>query len=295
MALRPVASLRSVPRRARIAFAGSALSAMLVLLIWVVAVHSGPGQHADQAIFRGFLDLSRPRVDSVANFIARLCDPTPWIYFAAVPVLIALVRRRPRVALGVAVILAGANLTTHLLKPLLAVPRAHDLLGAHETVVSPASWPSGHATAAMSLALALVLAAPGRWRGAVAALGAIFAVAVSYSFLALGWHYPSDVLGGFLISGAWALGAVGVLFWLDARSRRPAGTPTHTRVPLRQVLTPPVLALGGGIVLAALIAVTWPHQVAAYARSHEAFLIGAAAIALLGLVVATAVSSAFRR
>jgi hypothetical protein len=103
------------------------------------------------------------------------------------------------------------------------------------------------------------------------------------------------VLGGFLISGAWALGAVGVLFWLDARSRRPAGTPTHTRVPLRQVLTPPVLALGGGIVLAALIAVTWPHQVAAYARSHEAFLIGAAAIALLGLVVATAVSSAFRR
>ena len=63
-----------------------------------------------------------------------------------------------------------------------------------------ASWPSGHATAAMSFALCAVLAAPARLRPLVAAVGAAFAVAVCYSFLALAWHYPSDVLGGFLVA-----------------------------------------------------------------------------------------------
>ena len=161
----------------------------------MVAVRLGVGQHADQAILKGFLDLSRPRVNSVATFVARLCDPSPWIYLAAVPILVALGRRRPRVALAVAAILIGANASTQLLKPLLAAPRAHSLLG-NLGRISADSWPSGHATAAMSLALAAVLAAPARWRSLVAAVGAAFAVAVSYSFLTLGWHYPSDVFGG---------------------------------------------------------------------------------------------------
>jgi membrane-associated phospholipid phosphatase len=284
-----------VPRRARTAFAGAALSGVLVVLTWVVAVHVGVGQHVDQAIFRGFLDLGRPTVTSVASFVARLCDPTPWVYFAAVPVIVALARRRPRVALAVVVILVGANLTTHLLKPLLAVPRAHNLLG-DQSPVSAASWPSGHATAAMSLALAAVLAAPGRWRGAAAAVGAVFAVAVSYSFLTLGWHYPSDVLGGFLIAGTWALAAVGVLFALEyRRPRAPVVASSARGVSLRQVLTAPALAVAAAVGLGALVALARPHRVASYASSHETFVIGAAGIALLALLVATAVSSAFRR
>jgi membrane-associated phospholipid phosphatase len=283
-----------VPRRARTAFAGAALGGCLVVLTAVVALHVGLGQHVDQVIFRGFLGLSRPRVNSVAGFVARLCNPTPWVYFAAAPVIVALARRRPRVALAVVMILVGANLTTQLLKPLLAVSRAHNLLG-DQRPVSAASWPSGHATAAMSLALGAVLAAPGRWRGGVAALGATFAVAVSYSFLTLGWHYPSDVLGGFLIAGSWALAAVGVLFKLEALRPRLAAASPVTQVSLRRTVTPSALALAGGIALAALVALAWPHQVAGYVRSHEAFVVGAAGIALLGLLVATAVSSAFRR
>ena len=94
-------------------------------------------------------------------------------------------------------------MTTQLLKPLLAAPRPITLL--EFPVVAAASWPSGHATAVMSLALCSVLAAQARLRPFVAALGAAFAVAVCYSFLELGWHYPSDVLGGFLVAAAWTL------------------------------------------------------------------------------------------
>jgi hypothetical protein len=124
----------------------------------------------------------------------------------------------------------------------------------------------------------------------------VFAVTVSYSFLTLGWHYPSDVLGGFVIAGTWALVAVGVLFRLEQRRPRAAVTAAPvTRISLRQTLTPSALALAGGVALAGLLALVWPHQVAGYVRSHGAFVIGAAGIALLGLLVASAVSSAFRR
>ena len=108
-------------------------------------------------------------------------------------------------------------MTTQLLKPLLAEPRSV-LPG--DIAVGAISWPSGHATAAMSLALCSVLAAPARLRPAVAALGAVFAVAVSYSFLTLGWHYPSDVFGGYLVATAWTL--LGIAALLAVRGRAPA-------------------------------------------------------------------------
>ena len=51
----------------------------------------------------------------------------------------------------------------------------------------------------------------------------------------------------------------------------------------------------GALGLVALVTLARPHEVAAYASAHEAMVIGAPAIALLGLLVATAVSVAFRR
>lgn len=281
-----------MPRRARIAFAGAGGGIVLLVLTWVCAFHVGAGKRLDQSVFRGFAGLKRPRVSSVANFVANLCDPKPFLCFAALIVLVALIRRRPRTALAAAGVLLGAGATTQLLKPLLAEPRAHWLLGGLPAV-SPVSWPSGHATAAMSLALCAVLVAPARWRPAVATLGAAFAVAVSYSFLTLGWHFPSDVLGGFLVAGVWTLLAVGVLITVRA-----AGLPRPERarpLPLPRALGPPVAGLAVAVSLAALMALARPHQVLSYARAHEAFVVGAAAIAALGLAVATAVMLTVRR
>lgn len=278
--------------RARTAFALAAISGGLLILTWVLAVRFPVGQRVDQAIFKGFLDLGNPRTYSVAAFIAKLCDPIPWVFFAGVPVAVALSRRRPRVALTVATILIGANATTQLLKPLLAAPRAHGLLGSASHVLA-GSWPSGHATAAMSLALGSVLAAPARWRGLVAAIGAAFSVTVSYSFLTLGWHYPSDVLGGFLIAAAWGLAGAGVLLVLEAHRSRSGTTPGRESV--ARALIPSAVALAAGLGLAGLVVLARPHEVLVYARAHQSFVVGAAAIAGLSLLLATAVSFAVRR
>jgi hypothetical protein len=147
----------------------------------------------------------------------------------------------------------------------------------------------------MSLALCSVLAAPARLRPVVAALGAAFAVAVSYSFLTLGWHYPSDVFGGFLVAATWTLLGVYAVVMLDAR--RPPRVPSETtrRISVREALAPPVAAVVGAAAIAGLVALARPHQVISYARGHEAFVVGAAAIGVLALALATGVMLALRR
>ncbi len=203
-----------MPNRARMALRGAAAGVVLLVMAWYLTFHLALAGRADRAILNGFGGLHRVRVDLVTNLIANLCDPKPYVFLAAIPVLVALVRRRPRVAVAAGMIMLGANLTTQLLKPLLAAPRTVAVPG---FAIDAASWPSGHATAAMALALCCVLVAPARLRPAVGALMAGFAVAVCYSFLELGWHYPSDVLGGFLVASSWTLLGVGALYWLEQR------------------------------------------------------------------------------
>jgi membrane-associated phospholipid phosphatase len=266
----------------------------LLLATWFVAFHVGVFEHADRAILRGFADLQgRPHVDRLAHFIARLCDPDPYVYLCVVPVVVAVARRRLWLALAIVTILLGANVTTELLKPLLAQPHPSDLLGG--SAPSSASWPSGHATAAMSLALSCVLAAPPRLRPAVAVLGAVFAVAVSYSFLTLEWHYPSDVFGGFLVAGIWTLLALAAVFTANARRPAVAASELVYRGSIREALGPPAVALLGAIGLGVLVAIARPEAVSSYVRAHETFVIGATAIATTALALATGIMLALRR
>jgi hypothetical protein len=147
-----------------------------------------------------------------------------------------------------------------------------------------------------------VIAVPPRARPLVAALGAGFAVAVSYSFLTLGWHFPSDVLGGYLVAATWATLAIAVVFALEARRGRPAPAAAAgsagagaSRVSVGEALVPPAAALLAALMLAGLLALARPHAVVAYAHAHTAFMVGAATIGALALALATALALALRR
>jgi membrane-associated phospholipid phosphatase len=286
-----------MPVRARKALAGAGFGVCLLAVVWYAAFHIGVVQRADRSILSGFAGLRRPRIDQITQFIAQLCNPRPYVFLAAIPVVIALIRRRPRVAVTVGLIMLGANVTTQLLKPLLATPRWYP--GQSSFVwISPASWPSGHATAAMSLALCAVIAVSPRLRPAVGAAMAAFAVAVCYSFLELGWHYPTDVLGGFIVASIWTLLGAAALWTLDARyaPRRRELSPTgRPQFSLGEAIAPAVVLILGALGLAAVIALARPHQVVSYASAHTLFIIGAAAIGVLGLTLATAATLALRR
>ena len=235
------------------ALIGAAAGVVVLAAVWCVSHYTGVGKHADVSILGGFADLTRPRLDRVTTFVAGLCSPNPYVFLAAVPVRVALLRRRPRVAVLIAVVLLCANETTELLKPLLAAPRDPGPFG----VLDNATWPSGHATAAMSLALCMVIAAPARRRPAVAAAMAAFAIAVSYSFLELAWHYPSDVLGGFLVAGTWTLLGVAGLSIFEARRAercRRGRRPRRASFSVAEALAPTGVLMAVAVVLVGLIA-----------------------------------------
>ena len=114
-----------------------------------------------------------------------------------------MLRGRPRLSLAVVGLLAATSVSSQVLKSLLAYPRYDGVVdGAH---VDPAAFPSGHATAAMSLALAFVLVVPPRARPFAAVLGMAFAITIAFCVITLGWHFPSDVVGGFLLATGWTL------------------------------------------------------------------------------------------
>jgi membrane-associated phospholipid phosphatase len=273
-------------RIARHALSGAAGVLVLLVLTWAAVFHIGFVQHVDASIFAGFGGLAnRPHVGRVANLIAGLCDPQPYVVLCAIPVGLAIRRRRPLVALTVLGILAGANLTTELLKPLLAAPRPG---GLSPSSIAAGSWPSGHATASMTLALCVVLACPGRWRPYAAAFGAAFAVAVSYSFLTLGWHLPSDAFAGFLVGSVWTLLGIALLARLDSR-RGPGRENRAPQLVGAQALTPSAIVLAVVLTVIGLIVVMRPGPVLSYARLHPSFVVGAAGLGALGLVLAAGV------
>ncbi len=281
-----------MPKRASRAI-GAAVALTVLLAAVYAAIHAELVQRADVSILHGFIDLGdHPRIRSLAVDLTGLCDPDPYVYLCVIPIALALLRRRIWVALAIVGILLGANVTTELLKPLLDVQRSYSFPAAPGT----GSWPSGHATAAMSLALCCVIAAPGRLRSATATLGALFAVAVSYSFLALAWHYPTDVLGGFLVASIWTLLGVAAI-WTAHSHRAPQSAQAHRqgRPMIWAALGPPSAVLLAAVALVALVAIAQPHDVVSYARLHKAFMIGAGGIGALALALATGVMLALRR
>jgi membrane-associated phospholipid phosphatase len=205
-----VGSFEPMARRRAPALFAAVLCALCALAVWALAFHTGIGRSADVQVLKAFGRLDELAPARVADQVARLCNPLPYALLCAVVLLHTLRTRGWRGVLVALAILGGANVLTQILKDALAVPRP--AAGEH---VHPASWPSGHATAAMALALCALLAAPRRARAVTALAGALFAVVL------LGWHFPSDTVGGFAIAGMVA----GLVLALGPRmrSRLPAG------------------------------------------------------------------------
>jgi membrane-associated phospholipid phosphatase len=265
------------PRTALLA-AAACLAGLVVtgLLAYLV-----PGaQIRDSASLNSFATLSGPRVDSAAEHIAHLADPGPYAIFAVGLIAVALARGRRRTAVAVALVIVLAPLTSELLKPLLAHARPADWLSV-DAQVRAASWPSGHATASMTLALCAVLVAPPVLRPLAAVAGGLYALAVSFSILILVWHFPSDVIGGYFSAGMWTLVAVAALRrWPQAgRQRAEPVAPWAAAAPA--VL---LAAAAAGVAIAA--ALEHPRALLGHVVERPSFAIAAGVIAGLAAVLA---------
>jgi undecaprenyl-diphosphatase len=126
-----------------------------------------------------------------------------------------LVARSPRAAIAVALAVGGGMLISSLLK--LSFDRPRPQLVPHGSIVYTSSFPSGHSmmAAAVYLTLGTMVARvlPDiRMRAYVILVSIIFSVLVGLSRIYLGVHWPTDVLGGWVLGASWAL-LCGVLMW----------------------------------------------------------------------------------
>ena len=266
-------------------------SAAAAVLVWLAAFVV-PGGHAlDAAAMRTFNGVAQPPLEPSIMGVAHLADLLPFLLAGGALVALALLRRRPLMALVTGTILGGANLTTQLLQPGLGDLRVVELQGVQ--MPYPGSWPSGHATASMSLALCLVLVVGPRLRPLAAVIGAGYAVAVAYALVALGWHLPSDVVGGFLVAATFSLAGAASLALLE--SRLPGRAAQAHRPPA--LLSAP--ALGVAVVLVVgvvgVVAIATAPWMAFSALRHPPAIAAGAGIAALGLALTAGLAAALRR
>lgn len=274
-------------RRPLFLVALAACAAFAAAIVWLVAFHTGSGRAFDARALEAFAGVLRPPLTPTTDGIAQLADPLPFVLGSLALVAIALVRRRWLMAAIVPAILLSANVATQWLKPALTDPRAITLDGIDR--IYPGSWPSGHSTASMSLALCLVLVVGPRLRPLAALAGAAYAIGVGYSLVSGGWHLPSDVFGGYLVAATFTLLGAAALAALERREP----VEESQAIPWRMIAGPAVVV--AAVIGLGAINATAVHSDAIASVRGAVVLVVAFAIGALGLALTAGLALVLRR
>lgn len=195
--------MTSVLQERRVVAPGAGTLAASVVgtaLVAYVALRTPRGQSLDERALRA-VQVDRDGLVTLLSVLGRVSIGAV-VLVSLVCVAVALLRGSGRLAVAALGVVAGANLTTQVLK--------HGLLERTDFgVVSANSLPSGHTTVVASAVGALCLVAPRAIRPVVTFVGALAVTLVGSSTVVAGWHRPSDVVAALGVSLAWtALAAV---------------------------------------------------------------------------------------
>jgi undecaprenyl-diphosphatase len=163
---------------------------------WIVRLHA----HDERALHALVL-RRRPVLDRAMHAFTHLGDAASSIA-ATLLLMLGLVPGLREAGFRAAFALASSHLVVQLLKRTISRARPRMPEGFAALVQPPDrfSFPSGHAAASLSVALALAAVLPGPVAGGLLALAALVGMSRCY----LGVHYPGDVIAG------WALAVLGM-------------------------------------------------------------------------------------
>jgi membrane-associated phospholipid phosphatase len=256
--------------------------AIATVVLWLAANDLAAGRALDATLGEDISGLAPHARAELLRGARSLADTLPFTVGAAGLAALAWLRGGRPLALCTALVLLAANVVTQLLQPALAGARHVDGLGvarAHDL----GSWPSGHAAAAMLLALGAIVVAGPRLRPVTALVGLTYALGVGGALVALGSHLPSDVLAAYLLAAAFTAAGASAYGGLRRRreARAAAADPGASRSP---VVAPALGALAAIAVLATGIGkalVTRRDEVAGAIDGVPAAVGAAAALAVV--------------
>lgn len=245
-----------------LAFAG--ICVLVATAVYLFAFHTARGEHWDTEI-QNAATAGRdiPTVQAASAGLIDTISIGSLVLLGGGLVAVALILGRRYAAAGAVIVVAGANVSTQVLK---ALQSGH-------------TFPSGHATVAMSLAVAAVLAVPPAWTLLAGLVGGAYAAGVGVSLVIQAAHFPSDVAAGYLMAGAWG-GAVCAFL---------PGPEPEREAARRAGLIAAGLAVGAFAVAVVVAAVTHPGIVV---RVEDRTKLVFALAVLAGLALAVAVAQA---
>jgi membrane-associated phospholipid phosphatase len=169
----------------------------------------------DRAVLRAVEHLHGAVLTDIMRALTFFGGVVGGTVLAAALVVALVVLHRRRDALFVAAAVAGAGVLQYVAK--LAFARPRPAVFPPLVAVTTTSYPSGHAMASATLAMAVVVVAWGtRLRRAAVAGGAAYVLVIAFSRLYLGVHNPSDIVAGWCLALAW-VAALTLFFHLDDR------------------------------------------------------------------------------
>lgn len=156
----------------------------------------------DEAILRTLNSHANSFWDAFFVIATQLGGVGAILAIASGLITLLALRQKSKAAVTIGMSVAGAAILNVGLK--LLFERSRPSLWEQLVVETSFSFPSGHAmiSAALSLAIILICWETGsRWY--IVVLASVYILVIGFSRLYLGVHYPTDVMAGWLVSGAW--------------------------------------------------------------------------------------------
>ncbi|MCI4065074.1 phosphatase PAP2 family protein [Micromonospora sp. R77] len=224
-------AVKETTRRPLGHFAGRSIGGLLAVaaagvvfgvLLMLVRFKWGPLYHADHEAAEWFNGLVAPHhaLVTVLTAITDLGGRPVLIWLVTIAVLGLLIRRQSRLAVYLIITGVGGLILDPSLKAL--VGRLRPVVDVPITHAPGNSFPSGHALGSFvaygALLLVFLPAMAPRWRRPAIAIVGVLVFLIGLTRIALGVHFVSDVLGGWLLGAVW-LGVTAYAFRLWRRER----------------------------------------------------------------------------
>ena len=202
-------------------------AAIFTFLKLLSEMREGETHGADQIILLALREPNDPSnpigpqwLESVCRDLTSLGSPTVLALITIAVICYLWIDGKRAVAAFVVVAIAGGAVLSTLLKLGFARPRPE--LVSHLVSVDSFSFPSGHATMATVtyLTLGVLLARVQKRRRIkiyLISVALILAILIGLTRIFLGVHWPTDVIAGWCIGTAWALGCWLAATWLQYR------------------------------------------------------------------------------
>ncbi len=193
---------------------------ILASLVWLLSLlHGGAGSGWDEELRRSLYADGNPALGPKAALLTLLGDAILLSVLTVAAAIYLYYRRKIRAGL-LLLIVFGGRLLVELQK--IIVNRDRPGLDEHLEAVYSMSFPSGHSANAMItyMAIALLVPVKQRNRAISVGLGLALALQAGWSRVALGVHWPSDVIGG------WAFGLLWLAVCMRLASARGEGEPS---------------------------------------------------------------------